>query len=128
MRRQANIDKVLDVDAEYAPAYVAQILVENKLTKEADLTTLRVSIDDDPTWKKALRFANEEQKQRYLGYAKQISVNEAYDKEQRRLARERRVKQKQYHRALSAMNQKDYPVALLIFKKFGDYEESRKLF
>ncbi len=122
------IDKVLDVDAEYAPAYVAQILVENKLTKEADLTTLRVSIDDDPTWKKALRFANEEQKQRYLGYAKQISVNEAYDKEQRRLARERRVKQKQYHRALSAMNQKDYPVALLIFKKFGDYEESRKLF
>lgn len=122
------IDKVLDVDAEYAPAYVAQILVGNKLTKEANLTTLRMSIDDNPTWKKALRFANEKQKQRYLGYAKQISVNEAYDKEQRRLARERRVKQKQYHRALSAMNQKDYPVALLIFKKFGDYEESRKLF
>lgn len=122
------IDKVLDVDAEYAPAYVAQVLVAKKLTKEANLTILRASIDDDPTWKKALRFANEEQKQRYLGYAKQISVNEAYDKEQRRLARERRVKQKQYHRALSAMNQKDYPVALLIFKKFGDYEESRKLF
>lgn len=122
------IDKVLDVDAEYAPAYVAQVLVAKKLTKEANLATLRMSIDDDPTWKKALRFANEEQKQRYLGYAKQISVNEAYDKEQRRLARERRVKQKQYHRALSAMNQKDYPVALLIFKKFGDYEESRKLF
>lgn len=122
------IDKVLDVDAEYAPAYVAQVLVAKKLTKEANLTILRASIDDDPTWKKALRFANEEQKQRYLGYAKQISVNEAYDKEQRRLTRERRVKQKQYHRALSAMNQKDYPVALLIFKKFGDYEESRKLF
>ena len=122
------IDKVLDVDAEYAPAYVAQVLVAKKLTKEANLTILRASIDDDPTWKKALRFANEEQKQRYLGYAKQISVNEAYDKEQRRLARERRVKQKQYHRALSAMNQKDYPVALLIFKKFGDYEESKKLF
>lgn len=122
------IDKVLDVDAEYAPAYVAQVLVAKKLTKEANLTILRASIDDDPTWKKALRLANEEQKQRYLGYAKQISVNEAYDKEERRLARERRVKQKQYHRALSAMNQKDYPVALLIFKKFGDYEESRKLF
>lgn len=122
------IDKVLDVDAEYAPAYVAQVLVAKKLTKEANLTILRASIDDDPTWKKALRFANEEQKQRYLGYAKQISVNEAYDKEERRLARERRVKQKQYHRALSAMNQKDYPVVLLIFKKFGDYEESRKLF
>lgn len=122
------IDKVLDVDAEYAPAYVAQVLVAKKLTKEANLTILRASIDNDPTWKKALRFANEEQNQRYLGYAKQISVNEAYDKEQRRLARERRVKQKQYHRALSAMNQKDYPVALLIFKKFGDYEESRKLF
>lgn len=100
------IDKVLDVDAEYAPAYVAQILVENKLTKEADLTTLRVSIDDDPTWKKALRFANEEQKQLYLGYAKQSK----------------------YAQALEAISQDNYAMALSLLKILGNYQDSRELY
>lgn len=100
------IDKVLDVDAEYAPAYVAQILVEKKLTKEADLAILRASIDDDPTWKKALRFANEEQKQRYLGYAKKI----------------------QYAQALEAIRQDDYATALPLLKILGNYQDSRELY
>ena len=122
------IDKVLDVDAEYAPAYVAQILVAKKLIQESALTTLRVPIDDDPTWKRALRFANEEQKQRYMGYAKKINANEAYDKEQKKKRIELEEKKKQYEQALSAMHQKDYPAALLILKKIEDYQESRKLF
>lgn len=114
------IDKVLDVDAEYAPAYVAQILVARELTEEADLATLRVSIDDDPTWKKALRFANEEQKQRYLGYAKQINENEAYAKEQAAYAKEQArlaaeekrkqeelaARQKKYNRAFEEVEKK----------------------
>ena len=136
------IDKVLDVDAEYAPAYVAQILVAKKLTKEANLTTLRVSIDDDPTWKKALRFANEEQKQRYLGYAKQIDENEVYNEKMERLAEEQlarlaeekrkkqeklAAKQKQYEQALSAMRQKDYAEALLILEKLEIIGKDRKI-
>lgn len=100
------IDKVLDVDAEYAPAYVAQILVAKKLTKEADLATLRAPIEDDPTWKKALRFANEEQKQRYLGYAKKI----------------------QYAQALEAIRQDDYATALPLLKILGNYQDSRELY
>lgn len=111
------IDKVLDVDAEYAPAYVAQILVAKKLIQESALTTLRVPIDDDPTWKRALRFANEEQKQRYMGYARKINANEAYDKEQKKKKIELEEKKKQYEQALSAMHQKDYSAALLILKK-----------
>lgn len=122
------IDKVLDVDAEYAPAYVAQILVAKKLIQESALTTLRVPIDDDPTWKRALRFANEEQKQRYMGYAGKINANEAYDKEQKKKKIELEEKKKQYEQALSAMHQKDYSAALLILKKIEDYQESRKLF
>lgn len=122
------IDKVLDVDAEYAPAYVAQILVAKKLIQESALTTLRVPIDDDPTWKRALRFANEEQKQRYMGYARKINANEAYDKEQKKKKIELEEKKKQYEQALSAMHQKDYSAALLILKKIEDYQESRKLF
>lgn len=122
------IDKVLDVDAEYAPAYVAQILVAKKMIQESALTTLRVPIDNDPTWKRALRFANVEQKQRYMGYAKKINANEAYDKEQKKKRIELEEKKKQYEQALSAMHQKDYPAAVLILKKIEDYQGSRKLF
>ena len=121
------IDKVLDVDAEYAPAYVAQILVENKLTKEADLTTLRVSIDDDPTWKKALRVANEEQKQRYLGYAKQINENEVYDKEQKKKQAELAVKKKQYDRALAEISKGNYFWAMMILQQLNGYKDAEKL-
>ena len=110
------IDKVLDVDAEYAPAYVAQILVGNKLTKEANLTTLRMSIDDDPTWKKALRFANEEQKQRYLGYAKQINENEVYD-----------TKEEQYDQALAEKSKGNYFGAMMILQQLNGYKDVEKL-
>lgn len=128
------IDKVLDVDAEYAPAYMAQILVGNKLTKEANLTTLRMSIDDKTTWKKALRFANEEQKQRYLGYAKQINENEADDKEQARLAEEKRRKQEelatkeeQYDRVLAEISKEDYFWAMVILSQLNGYKDAEKL-
>ena len=139
------IDKVLDVDAEYAPAYVAQVLVAHELTEESDLAELRVSIDDDPTWKKALRFANEEQKQRYLGYAKQINENEAYDKEQARLAEEKRKEQERlaeekrkeqeklaaieerYEQALAEISKEDYFWAMMILSQLNGYKDAQKL-
>lgn len=121
------IDKVLDVDAEYAPAYVAQILVEHKLTKEANLTILRASIDDDPTWKKALRFANEEQKQRYLGYAKQINENEVYDKEQKKKQEELAAKEEQYDRVLAEISKEDYFWAMVILHQLNGYKDAEKL-
>ena len=121
------IDKVLDVDAEYAPAYVAQILVAKKLTKEANLTILRASIDDDPTWKKALRFANEEQKQRYLGYAKQINENEVYDKEQKKKQAELAVKKEQYDRALAEISKGNYFWAMMILHQLNGYKDAEKL-
>lgn len=121
------IDKVLDVDAEYAPAYVAQILVARELTEEADLATLRASIDDDPTWKKALRFANEEQKQRYLGYAKQINENEVYDKEQKKKQAELAVKKEQYDRALAEISKGNYFWAMMILQQLNGYKDAEKL-
>ena len=121
------IDKVLDVDAEYAPAYVAQVLVAKKLTKEANLTILRASIDDDPTWKKALRFANEEQKQRYLGYAKQINENEVYDKEQKKKQAELAVKKEQYDRALAEISKGNYFWAMMILHQLNGYKDAEKL-
>lgn len=121
------IDKVLDVDAEYAPAYVAQILVAHELTEESDLTILCTSIDDDPTWKKALRFANEEQKQLYLGYAKQINENEVYDKEQKKKQEELAAKEGQYDQALAEISKENYFGAMMILQQLNGYKDVEKL-
>ena len=121
------IDKVLDVDAEYAPAYVAQVLVAHELTEESDLTILCTSIDDDPTWKKALRFANEEQKQLYLGYAKQINENEVYDKEQKKKQEELAAKEGQYDQALAEISKENYFGAMMILQQLNGYKDVEKL-
>lgn len=76
------------------------------------MTILRASIDDDPTWKKALRFANEEQKQRYLGYAKQINENEVYD-----------TKEEQYDQALAEISKGNYFGAMMILQQLNGYKD-----
>lgn len=123
------VNRVLDLAPKHAPAYIIQILISKKLTKETELSTLRVSIDDDPRWKKALRFANEQQKQLYLGYAKQIHDNEVYDKKQEEEKEEQEKEKKllsEYNQALSLIEGKSYPAALLAFEKLGDYQESKR--
>lgn len=81
-----------------------------------------------------MRFANEEQKQRYLGYAKQINENEADDKEQARLAEEKRRKQEelatkeeQYDRVLAEISKEDYFWAMVILSQLNGYKDAEKL-
>ena len=88
-KAETYIDKVLDIDATYAPAYLAKVLIKYGLTSESSLTSLRKPIGDDPDWQKALSFADTQQKQTYNSYAKAINNNEAYDKEQIRIAAEK---------------------------------------
>lgn len=124
------IDKVLDVDAEYAPAYVAQILVEHKLTQEKDIANLGASIDDKPAWKKALRFSNEQEKQLYLGYSKQINDKIAHGVECVRfknVIEQIKQKQEKYELALSKMQEKDYPSALSILTDLENYKSASEL-
>lgn len=104
------------------------------------MATLYTPLDNNMAWKKALRFADEEQRQRWQGYAKQIIENEKNRREQeqreergkieeahRKKQEEIATKQKQYDRAISAMNEPDYPLAIQIFSKMKDYQESEKL-
>ena len=62
------LDKVLDQDAEYAPAYAAKVCVTLKLNKESDLAEASPEYETDPDWKKALRFADAQQKTVFEGY------------------------------------------------------------
>ena len=115
------INKVLDADAKYASAYVARILVEHKLTSEEKLTQLRKSIDTDPDWQKALRFADEQQNSVYTSYAQAIRANESFDKTQE----EEKVKKEKYEFAVTAMNEHVLYRAVAAFSEIGDYKDSK---
>ena len=62
------IEKVLDENAEYAPAYVAKVCVAMQLCREEDLAEAPNIYIDFPDWKKAIRFATEQQKNVYEDY------------------------------------------------------------
>lgn len=63
------LEKVLDVDAEYTPAYTGKVQAAMKLQHESDLATCEAEYEGLPDWQKALRFATAEQKGVYEGYA-----------------------------------------------------------
>jgi len=86
---QANdyFGKVLDIDAEYAPAYVGKLCAnisrirhgwqENNLfvytiKKEADLARYYKPLDDEPDYQKAIRFADEAYRAQLEGYNSEI--------------------------------------------------------
>ncbi|MBR3740440.1 MAG: TIR domain-containing protein [Clostridia bacterium] len=66
------LDRVLDEDAEYAPAYAAKVCTALGFRKESDLAEATFLYADHPDWKKALRFANPKQKDIYEGYYTQV--------------------------------------------------------
>ena len=68
------LDKVLDENAEYAPAYIGKVCTALKLHKEADLAETTFLYEDNTDWKKALRFADAKQKEVYAGYINQVKT------------------------------------------------------
>ncbi len=63
------LDRVLDIDPEYAPAYAAKACVKFGMCRESELAEATFLYNDDPDWKKALRFADPGQKKTYEEYA-----------------------------------------------------------
>lgn len=97
------INKVLDADAEYAPAYVGKVLIRYQLKNEQALVTLRESFDEDPDWQKALRFADTQQGETYCFY----------------------VSERKYNIAVAAMDRQGFCPAIIAFNELGDYKDSR---
>lgn len=80
------INRVLDIDPKYAPAYAAKVCVTFRLRKESDLAETTFLYEDNADWQKAIRFADSKQKTTYAGYIAQVKVrvarqirNYAYD-------------------------------------------------
>ena len=66
------LNRVLDIDPKYAPAYAAKVCVAFRLRREADLAETAFQYEDNPDWQKALRFAKAQQKAVYEGYAVKV--------------------------------------------------------
>lgn len=80
------INRVLDIDPKYAPAYAAKVCVTFRLRKESDLAETTFLYEDNADWQKAIRFADSKQRTTYAGYTAQVKVrvarqirNYAYD-------------------------------------------------
>ena len=66
------LDRVLDIDPKFAPAYAAKVCVTFGIRKEADLAETTFQYEDNPDWQKAIRFADAQQKAVYEGYAAKV--------------------------------------------------------
>jgi len=72
--KQANeyFDKVLDIDPEYAPAYVGKLCAELKVRNEELLEDNKNPISELSNFQKAVRFTNAEYQAKLKGYDKKI--------------------------------------------------------
>jgi hypothetical protein len=76
-------DRVLDIDAKHAPAYIGKLCVELKYKHKEDLANHETTLENMPNYQKAVRFADEEYKAKIEGYNQAIvnrSLEEHYNK------------------------------------------------
>ena len=62
------LDKVLDENAEYAPAYVGKVQTSLKLRKQEELAGSLSEYEKNPDWQKAIRFATPVQREVFESY------------------------------------------------------------
>ena len=62
------LNRVLDIDPNYAPAYAARTCTALQFRRESQLGEATFWYNSNPDWKKALRFADENQKKLYEEY------------------------------------------------------------
>ena len=111
------LDKVLDIDPEYAPAYVGKTQVDVEVPHEADLTECLIEYENSNDWKKVIRFANSDQKALYEGYV-----------EKARAFREEKRKEDIYQEAVNlekgAITEADFLSVANIFDSIGEFRDA----
>ncbi|MBQ7340080.1 MAG: leucine-rich repeat protein [Clostridia bacterium] len=112
-------EKVLDLDMEYAEAYLIKTLVDFRLSKLEQLFTFKTPIESNANLNKALRFASEEYKNVLLSYV---------DKNKEFLENER--KKGIYNLALSRIkkspNEINYKKSMVDLKSIIDFKDSKE--
>ena len=120
-------EKVLDLDPECAEAYLGKLLAEMKICHREDLKNENSSFEDNPYYKKAMRFGDAALKNELQGYIEFIA-----EKRNRRIKEEvERKREKQYTEALtimkSAKTEADFRNAAIKFNELTEYKNSKEL-
>ena len=95
---QANeyFDRILDVDPEYAPAYIGKLQVSQKVRLESNLKHCSSDFDRDSNYQKAIRFATPAQRTVYESYNAAIRErNDFARREQEQRETERKTAEEQ---------------------------------
>ena len=99
-------DRILDIDPEYAPAYMGKVCVAKSVTSEFNLAKLGEAIHEDSNYKKAVRFANAKLQKVYESYNLAILYRSACES------------------MAAAASENDYKSAAGQFEKLKGYEDS----
>lgn len=86
----AYCEKVLDIDPENADAYICKLLSQVGGTKEGHLAYSAKPLDNYPSYKNALRFADEETAQRLVEYNSQVKNRLANEEAEREVIRQQK--------------------------------------
>lgn len=117
------ISRALDSNAEYAPAYIAKVVIQNKLTREQDLATLNHDIADSGDIKRALLFATPEQKRVYEQYLQSIAANIEEVENEKKLS----SMESHYVAANRYVQNEQYLQAVYEYAMLKDYKDSKEL-
>jgi len=120
-------DKVLDIDPEYAPAYIGLLCAELRIRTEEDLLEHNKPFDGLPNYKKAIRFASVAYKSRLIGYDEEIKRRLQITSITLNII----LYAKKYERLVSRKNYSstEYEFQALAdeFKKMGNYKDTAEL-
>ncbi|HBT76333.1 MAG TPA: hypothetical protein DEB39_05270 [Planctomycetaceae bacterium] len=140
---QANryFDRVLDIDAEYAPAYIGKLCATLKTRNEKLLARCREPLSENADFKKAVRFADEEYKAEIERVDETVRerLREERARREREAAEKRQEKERQaeqdrqtgYKRlcedAKTAATEEDWASLAAGFRGMNGYRNSSKL-
>jgi hypothetical protein len=116
--KQANeyFDKVLDIDPEYAPAYVGKLCAELEVRQEELLGDYKEPISEQNNFQKAMRFGNADFNTKLKSYDEKIRE---------------RLRQEHYNGLVQAKNkastEKEFQELVGQFKSMNGYKKSSEL-
>jgi tetratricopeptide (TPR) repeat protein len=88
-------DKVLDISPEYAPAYIGRLCSRWRINGVAGLASCDETLDNEPDFKNALRFAEADYRAKIEGYYSQA----AEKRQKRQRLKEECIKERQIRKA-----------------------------
>ncbi len=124
-------EKVLDLEPENAMAYLGKLMAQLQVSKQEGLADYERPFDNNPNYRKILRFGDQELQKTVEGYVQKIKErNENAMRERERQKREKQ-QSKMYEEAYSklkyACNDNDYLAIAQIFQQISGFRDADAL-